>query len=95
MKVVKAEESANIDDISVDQSPGPQWNVVLKSWSQKITDAFCNNNPDRVSQNTSLSQHTVGLGRKLQSFGSKIEGLEARVDSQTVDKAAIELDSDK
>ena len=41
-----------------------------------------------------MSQKTVGLGRELKIFGSKIEGLEDMVDSQASDKAAIELDSD-
>ena len=46
MKVMKAAELSNIDYINVSQSPGPRWNVVLKDWSQKITDAFHNNNPN-------------------------------------------------
>ena len=66
---------ANIDDIRVAQVPVPYWDIVLKAWSQQITDAFCNNNTDWVSQNVSLSQKTVGLGRKLHSFGSNVEGL--------------------
>ena len=47
---MKAEESANIDNIRVVQASGPRWNIVLKSWSQQSTDAFCNNNPNRVSK---------------------------------------------
>ena len=54
MKFMKAAESAIIYNIRVAQAPGPQWNFVLKAWYQKITDAFRNNNPNRVSQNVSL-----------------------------------------
>ena len=85
---------ANIDNIRVTQAPDPWWNLVLKAWSQQITYAFRNNNPDRVSQNASLKHHTFGLGRDMHIFGRNIEGLEARLDSQAVDKSAIELDSD-
>ena len=63
MRVMKAEKLANIDNIRVAQAPAPLWNVVLKAWSQKITDEFCNNNIDQVSQNTSLIHQTVDLGR--------------------------------
>ena len=66
----------------------------MKDWSQKITDAFRNNNTDRVSQNSSLIQQTVGLGSKLRSFGGNIKGLEARVDSQPADKTDTELADD-
>ena len=62
-KVIKAEKLANIDNIRVAQAPVPLWNVVLKAWSQKITDEFCNNNIDQVSQNASLIHKTVDLGR--------------------------------
>ena len=72
VKVMKAAELANIDDICVAQQPGPLWNVVLKAWYQKNTDAFCNNNPDRISQNASLRQQTFSLGSDLQSFNRKI-----------------------
>ena len=88
---MKSEETANINDIHFYQTPGPRWNVVLKSWDQKIMDSFCNNNPDQVSKNASLSHQSIGLGSKLHSFGRNIEGLEARLDSQAVDKSAIEL----
>ena len=45
---MKAIESANIDDIRVAQAPDPRWNVILEAWYQQTTDAFHNNNPDRV-----------------------------------------------
>ena len=93
MKVMKAVELANIENTRVAQAPGPWWNVVLKAWSQQIMDAFHNNNPNRISQNASLIHQTVDLGSKQQNFGSKIEGLEARVDSQATYKSAIELAS--
>ena len=67
----------------------------MKSWYQQITNAFCNNNPNQVSQNASLIQQNVGLSSELHSFGCNIEGLEARVDSQAADKSDIELDSNK
>ena len=44
-----------------------------------ITDVFLNNNPDWATQNESLSHHNVGLRSEVKSFGSQIEGLEARV----------------
>ena len=40
-----------------------------------------------------MIQKTVGLGSKLQSLGINIEGLEDRVDSQSSDKASVELAS--
>ena len=82
---------ANIDNIRVTQAPDPWWNLVLKAWSQQITYAFRNNNPDRVSQNASLKHHTFGLGRDLHIFGRNIEGLEARVDIPAVYKVVIAL----
>ena len=49
LTVMKAAEWANIDDIRVSQEPGLRWSVILKSWSQQITDDFRNNNIDWVS----------------------------------------------
>ena len=88
---MKSEETANINDIHVYQTPGPRWNVVLKSWDQKIMDSFCNNNPDQVSKNASLSHQSIGLGSKLHSFGRNIEGLEARVEIHVAYKPDIYL----
>ena len=45
---MKVSQLANINNIRVAQSPGPRCNVILKAWSQQITDAFCNNNTDQV-----------------------------------------------
>ena len=87
IRFMKATELSNIDNIGVSQAPVPRCNVVLKDWYKQITDAFRNNNPNWVSQNASLRQKIVGLGSKLQIFGSRIEGLESRVDIQ----AAINL----
>ena len=46
MKVMKALELANIYNIHVAQVPDLWRNVVLKAWSQKITDAFHNSIPN-------------------------------------------------
>ena len=91
---MKLPKLANIDNIRVAQATGLRWNVVLKAWYQQITDVLINNNPDWAAQNESLIHQDVGLRSKGKIFGSKIEGLEARVYSQAEDKDAIELDSD-
>ena len=55
------------------------------------THVFITNNPEQVSQNTSLSLQIIGIHGLVQSFGSKTEALEAKVDSRLEDRAVIEL----
>ena len=73
------------------EARGLCWNVISKAWSHQITHVFITNNPEQVSQNTSLSLQIIGIHGLVQSFGSKTEALEAKVDSRLEDRAVIEL----
>ena len=85
---------AKIEDATVPPSPGVRWNVVLRSWSTKISEDFERNNPQRPNMEAPVATILHSLGDQFSGFDRRIAMLEATVREQTKTNAASVLESD-
>ena len=74
---------AKIEDATVPPSPGVRWNVVLRSWSTKITEDFERNNPQRPNMEAPIATILHSLRDQFSAFDRRIGMLEATVRGQT------------
>jgi hypothetical protein len=83
---------ANIDDPTIPQILNvPCWLTVLRTWSNRITDHFKTSNPDRISQNASLTQQVVGMQNQLLDNLGSFKGLSEKIDGSTEDRTMIDV----
>ena len=85
---------AKTEDATVPPSPGVRWNVVLRSWSTKISEDFERNNPQRPNMEAPVATILHSLGDQCSAFDRRIGMLEATVRGQTKNNAASVLESD-
>ena len=88
----EAAKRAKIEDPTIAEIPNvPRYIVVLRGWSRQVTDAHRRNNPDRVAQSASLSQHLAGYQTQLVDILGAVKGLEQRSDGRVEDRMTIEI----
>ena len=89
VKIRKAARAAQIEDHRATADGFHRWLVVLKYWSECITDAFTRNNPERVSQNAPLNQQLIGFGSQLESIQHQFQSVADKVESSAKDAIVI------
>jgi hypothetical protein len=76
VKIMQAAQRAHIEDDSVEAGPGPHWNIVLKEWSIRIQKDFEARNPERASDDASLTKQVVSLENMMECFGTRMHNAE-------------------
>lgn len=89
--IMVAAQKAKIDDTAVAAAPGPRWHVVLKDWSRRIQSNFEDQNPECVSEDASLTQQVISIGRSMESFGRRMGKIENMMAARETDTATIDL----
>ena len=63
----------------------------MQTWSNRITDHFKTSNPDRISQNASLTQQVVGMQNQLLDVLGSVLGLSEKIYGRTEDRTMIDV----
>ena len=87
---------AKIEDPTIAEIPNvPRYIVVLRGWSRLVSAAHRRNNPDRVAQSASHTQHIAGYQTQLVDILGTVKGLEERSDGRVEDRMTIEILQDQ
>jgi hypothetical protein len=75
-----AAQKSALSDASITPTAGaPMWLMTLKSWSQKIKDAFECNNPESVTEYASITEQYMGMSWQLNSLLTRVSKIESSI----------------